>query len=288
MNSKLLTLLALIGGVLIMPTSFILAQSLKYEPLIGIPGLGNGELDFGKYINALYALSISVAALMAVIKIIIAGVKYMLTDIVTSKSDAINDIRSSILGLIVVISAVLILTVINPQLAKTEIFLDPVTTTPNSAGGSGTATVTTGNGYTSVPLGKAPEFKANCERDGGLYVVAVVGGATEVCYAPLSQEFKDGLATLYSGGTDMEVIEQRYQRAHLPALITDKGKMTAIGTEHKGATLLALTYTAPYDWIDKENRNTIGYTCRALQIASNTPVVTIVNTAGGYLACVKK
>jgi hypothetical protein len=72
--------------------------------------------DFNDYINAVYLMFISIAALIAVVKIIIAGVKYMFSDIVTQKSDAKNDIKGALLGLLVVLSAVVILTIINPDL----------------------------------------------------------------------------------------------------------------------------------------------------------------------------
>jgi hypothetical protein len=72
--------------------------------------------DFSGYLNTLYAIAIAVAALLAVLKIVIAGVKYMTSDIVTSKADAKRDIQGAIFGLLIVMSAMLILTIINPAL----------------------------------------------------------------------------------------------------------------------------------------------------------------------------
>ncbi len=66
-------------------------------------------------------MSISVAGMIAVIKIIIAGVKYMLSDVITSKEEAKKDIKGALLGLILIMSAVLILQVINPQLTNLKI-----------------------------------------------------------------------------------------------------------------------------------------------------------------------
>ncbi len=115
MNYK--TLLLFI--ILVAPLS-ALAQG--YVSLVSIPGVsdptGGG---FNDYINALYVLSISIAALLAVIKIIIAGVKWMLSDVVTSKQEAKSDIWGATIGLLVVISAVLVLNVINPQLIESDI-----------------------------------------------------------------------------------------------------------------------------------------------------------------------
>lgn len=104
--------------------SLVLAQGATYTPLVNIPALGGGNVStFDDYINALYGLSISVAALLAVIKIIIAGVKWMMTDVVTSKGDAKKDIQGALVGLLVVLAAVLILYVINPQIGDVQLNL---------------------------------------------------------------------------------------------------------------------------------------------------------------------
>jgi len=86
--------------------------------LVGIPGIGSPTGDFDGYINAIYAMFISIAALLAVVKIVIAGVKYMFSDIVTQKSEAKKDIQGAIFGLVLILGAVLILTVINPDLTN--------------------------------------------------------------------------------------------------------------------------------------------------------------------------
>lgn len=95
-------------------------NTLCYEPLVGIPGFTPTGGIVG-LINSLYALSISLAALLAVIKIIIAGVKWMMTDVVTSKGEARKDIEGALLGLIVIIAAFIILNQINPQLTALSI-----------------------------------------------------------------------------------------------------------------------------------------------------------------------
>jgi hypothetical protein len=72
------------------------AGPVLFKPMVGLPNI-NPSSDFNSYINALYVLSISIAALVAVVKIIIAGVKWMLTDIVTSKQAAKADIEGALL-----------------------------------------------------------------------------------------------------------------------------------------------------------------------------------------------
>ena len=95
--------------------------------LVGIPGLSSGaDRSFNDYINTLYAVCISLAALLAVVKIIIAGVKYMFSDIVTDKGDAKRDIRGALIGLGIIISAVLILSIINPELTRFNLDVEQV------------------------------------------------------------------------------------------------------------------------------------------------------------------
>lgn len=96
------------------------ASAQNYSTLID-SGLSKSENGFSGYLNAIYVMAISAAALLAVVKIIIAGVRYMLSDIVTSKETAKKDIRTALLGLIIIISAVLILNVINPKLTNFDL-----------------------------------------------------------------------------------------------------------------------------------------------------------------------
>jgi len=95
--------------------TFVPVAVFAQQNLVNLPIGDNG--DFNDYINAVYLMFISIAALIAVIKIIIAGVKYMFSDIVTQKSDAKRDIQGALLGLLVVLSAVVVLSIINPDLA---------------------------------------------------------------------------------------------------------------------------------------------------------------------------
>ncbi len=112
---------------LALPT-VIFAQDKVYSPLVDLSnaGQGNDVQSFEQYINFLYGMSIAVAALLAVIKIIIAGAKYMMSDVIGNKEGAKNDIQGAVLGLLLIISAVVILELINPTLIKKEIKFDPL------------------------------------------------------------------------------------------------------------------------------------------------------------------
>jgi hypothetical protein len=109
--------LGVIGVVFlsVIPTG---VHAQEFIPLVGIPYVDtqSSDLSLAGYVNALYTAAISIAAFMAVVKIIFAGVKYMLSDVVTDKGAAKKDIRGALIGLLIVIGAVLILNTINPQL----------------------------------------------------------------------------------------------------------------------------------------------------------------------------
>lgn len=107
--------------VFILPLPLLAQTTPEYLVGIGV----DPNANFNDYINSLYVLSIALAALLAVIKIIVAGLKWMLTDLVTSKEDAKKDIQGAVLGLIIIVAAVIILETINPRLTKTTLFFSP-------------------------------------------------------------------------------------------------------------------------------------------------------------------
>lgn len=180
----------LIITIVIIPT---LALAQGYSPLVGIPGV-NPDQDFNGYINTLYALSIGIAALLAVIKIIIAGVKWMMSDVVTNKMEAKEDIKGALLGLLIVLGAVLIITVINPDILKVNLQMNQIQTS-----GSASSVISPTN-PTASPTGSQPllpfhtvatdsiyndnQTKASCDSLGGdFYPDNGVGTPTCVVHA---------------------------------------------------------------------------------------------------------
>lgn len=117
MNSKLL--LAALVAILALPQ--ITFAQIDFRSMVNIPGV-DPSAGVGSYINALYLLAISAAAFLAVIRLMMAGVKYMFTDVVPSKESAKKDIRSALVGLLIVIGAALILETINPNLRSFGVF----------------------------------------------------------------------------------------------------------------------------------------------------------------------
>lgn len=105
-----------------LPAIALAGGSEGFVPLVGIPGLSNASAPtFDDYVDALYALAISVAALIAVIQIVLGGAQYMMDDLISSKSAAKERIKNALIGLLIIIAAALILTTINSNLTKLDI-----------------------------------------------------------------------------------------------------------------------------------------------------------------------
>ncbi len=91
-----------------------------FVPLVGIPYVDTTaeNTTLGDYVNGLYWASISIAAVLAFLKITWAGIKYMLSEVVTDKASAKKDIWGALLGLIIILAAVLMLDTVNPELSN--------------------------------------------------------------------------------------------------------------------------------------------------------------------------
>lgn len=113
------------------------ALAITYTPLVEGMSTVTESSDISSYINALYTLAISLAALLAVVKIILAGIKYIVTDVVPAKGDAKKDIWGAVIGLLIVLSAVLILNTINPNLTDFAIFKEAIYTEREYSGDLG-------------------------------------------------------------------------------------------------------------------------------------------------------
>ncbi len=99
-----------------------IAFAAEYTSMVDIPRVNNSSFTTQEYVQAVYFLAITAAALMAIVKIIYGGVQYMLDGVVTHKEQAKKEIQGAIFGLLIVLTAVLLLNTINPQLTKLSIF----------------------------------------------------------------------------------------------------------------------------------------------------------------------
>ncbi len=107
------------------------AQTPQYTPLVGLPGLEGQGKSLADYFNQLYLLTIVVGCFIAVLKITMAGVKWALTEIVTEKSDAREDIKGALLGLAILLVPFIVLNTINPNLTNLNILRNAGSVRPN-------------------------------------------------------------------------------------------------------------------------------------------------------------
>lgn len=90
----------------------------SYQMLAPLPVVSNatGSAGLGTYIPNVVKLAIGIAGALAVIRIIMGGIKYMSTDAFDGKSDAKETINNAIIGLLLAMSAYIILYTVNPKL----------------------------------------------------------------------------------------------------------------------------------------------------------------------------
>lgn len=104
-----------------------------------------GENKIGLYLNVMIRIFIGICAVLAVIMIVVGGLEYMTSELVSSKEQGKHRITGAIFGLVLALGAWTILNQINPNLlntdlkslktAEVEVTLDDsVPQTPDSSG----------------------------------------------------------------------------------------------------------------------------------------------------------
>lgn len=119
LSSPITKLAALVGPPL--PVNF------TYQPLAHLPGMENtinvsdtGGIDaLGAYLNVIVTIFIGICAVLAVVMIVIGGMQYMTSELISSKEAGKEKIRNAIFGLLLALGAWLILNTINPALLQT-------------------------------------------------------------------------------------------------------------------------------------------------------------------------
>ena len=106
-----------------------------------------GGGDLGKYLNVMITLFIGICAVLAVIMIVLGGVEYMTSDLVSSKEEGKERILHAILGLLLALFAWILLYTINPNLLNTSFSsLEAVTVTVDLEADVPQATTTNARG----------------------------------------------------------------------------------------------------------------------------------------------
>lgn len=156
----------------------------QYIPIVGIPGLTNqAPKDLPDYINRVYFLTVTIGALYGVVKIAFAGVKYSMSDIITSKESAKEDIQGVLLGLAILLIPFIVLKEINPNLVNLDVLSSAKsmkTTLKDGGASGGTAS------KTSKTAEQACKETKNKVWSGGMCCPA--GTNTDQCLALNRQE----------------------------------------------------------------------------------------------------
>ena len=114
---------ASIAGVLLFVLFYafpIAAQKVEYtllQPLITPSSEPIKIVDnLGVYLNSIFRVVLGIIGILAVIKIILGGLQYLSTDAVSGKSEGKASIQAAVGGLLLAITAWIILYTINPKL----------------------------------------------------------------------------------------------------------------------------------------------------------------------------
>lgn len=130
-------ILVLLGSALWFPPA-ALGQGASYDLLAPLPGGGNQipvENGFIEYAKQFFPFLLSIAAILAVVMIVIGGIQY--TASAGNESlvkDAKDRITNALLGLLLAVTAWLILYTINPDLIKLQLPVQDVVTKRPSPG----------------------------------------------------------------------------------------------------------------------------------------------------------
>lgn len=98
--------------------SIVLAAD--FVPIAPLPTNFENTGSLEGYINGIFQLSISIGAVLAVLRIIWGGFKYMTEEAVNAKGEARQVIQQALLGLALLLGSWLILYVINPNLVNLD------------------------------------------------------------------------------------------------------------------------------------------------------------------------
>lgn len=95
-------------------------EACSYLLVKDLPFVGN-TTDLTSYLKGIYNLGIGLAVTFAILVLVGSGIKYMLSDIITKKAEAINDMKNAVIGLMIIFGSVLVLNTINPRLTEFRI-----------------------------------------------------------------------------------------------------------------------------------------------------------------------
>lgn len=157
------------AALLLLPVFAFAQENTSFIPLTNTPFIeqAGNAVDLENFLNQMYRLCIGIAAVVAVLQIMRAGIMYMGGDSITEKKEAKNLIALSIGGLILVLSPVIVFSIINPDILSLKIGgienLRPAGITASSTSTGSTTTQTGGNTTGgSCPTGNVVAGQGSC------------------------------------------------------------------------------------------------------------------------------
>jgi uncharacterized membrane protein len=111
-----------------------------YVLLAPLPGIGTtfdpgtkvgDNTALGVYLNAMIKIFIGLCAVLSVVMIVMGGIEYMTSELISNKEEGKKRIRDAIFGLLLALGAWTILNQINPDLLKSDINMPVATVTVN-------------------------------------------------------------------------------------------------------------------------------------------------------------
>ncbi len=142
---------------LLLAPALVFAQGTDFVPLLpSLPGIDTLQTQdsLAPFLSQIYKICIGLAAVLAVLQIMRAGIMYMGGDSITEKKEARGLIGAALAGLLLVLSPVIVFSLINPQILELDIGGDRLRSNVESPGPTS---------YTVIPATTAEE----CKKKGG-------------------------------------------------------------------------------------------------------------------------
>lgn len=145
-------------------------QLLAPLPELCTPGDTKCTVDttgnLSKYLNPMIKIFIGLCAVLSVVMIVVGGLEYMTSELISNKQAGKERIMQAILGLLIALGAYALLFTINPNLLKSDVNIPDTSTTTAPATPNGTCTITDWSSSLRNPritiVRDLPEF--NCEN----------------------------------------------------------------------------------------------------------------------------
>jgi hypothetical protein len=141
-------------------------KHLGYCPLEPLPGvtLGNTNIDLPALLSNLFKILFSVGALLATLMLVVGGIEYMVSSVVSLKLEGRRRAQAALFGLLILASSYLILFTINPDLVELK-FTQPhafEVATPTVPAGAGKGTDVSGVSPTVCIAGQTASASSAC------------------------------------------------------------------------------------------------------------------------------